>query len=117
MGTTQNPHRCPAPYCRQPVRRLRFACRAHWAALPLALRDAIIKAGRRDEQHLRKRHSEEYEQATRDALSWYVTNGISGAALTELKHIDPDTQKELDEMARTRHLAEAGASRLPAGSK
>lgn len=48
------PHTCPVPGCKKQVPYEQLACRSHWYALPLDLRNRVWRAyrGRSDEDHL-----------------------------------------------------------------
>lgn len=95
--------RCKAPWCKAIVRTSVFACREHWFMLPIELREEISRCLRD-----RRGSADRLVAATRAASAWYITH--------DLVKPGPATQRELDEMARTRHVAYAGAGRLPAGS-
>lgn len=63
-------HECPAPGCGRALPHSIFACRAHWAVLPRALRGALASAWKGllagDHESL-----DHYLKAREEAAAWY----------------------------------------------
>lgn len=65
-------HVCHWPGCEQQVPPAMWGCKAHWFALPLALRNKIWKAYRPG-QEIDMRPSEAYLEAARAVQDWIAT--------------------------------------------
>lgn len=78
-GQTRN-HRCHWPGCERQVPPAMWGCRAHWYALPKALRDRIWRTYRPG-QEVDGRPSADYLDAARAIQAWIAAETKQGNLL------------------------------------